>query len=74
MANRKKWITCGGRCISVCPWNKPMNPFHNMVRLVAIHSPARVKKILVRADILLYGRTRKIGGSDALQLFGQKAS
>ncbi|PKN66884.1 MAG: hypothetical protein CVU57_04785 [Deltaproteobacteria bacterium HGW-Deltaproteobacteria-15] len=60
MADRKKWITCGGKCISVCPWNKPLHPFHNLIRRLAIHSPAGVKKMLVRADILLYGRTVKV--------------
>lgn len=61
MAHRKKWITCGGKCIAVCPWNKPMNPFHNLVRFMAIHSPGIIKKALVRADVQLYGRSNKIG-------------
>ena len=53
-ANRKKWITCGGRCIAVCPWNQPTNPFHNSVRWMAIHSPAPVKKALVWAENKFY--------------------
>jgi reductive dehalogenase len=60
MADRKRWITCGGKCIAVCPWNKRMNAFHNLVRFLAIHSPAIVKKMLVRADVHVYGRTRKV--------------
>lgn len=48
--NRKKWGTCGGRCIAFCPWNKPKNPFHNTVRWAAIHAPQAVKKLLVRGD------------------------
>ena len=54
MARRKKWTTCGGRCIAVCPWNKPRNLFHNSVRRLAIHSPQAVKKLLVRADEKAY--------------------
>ncbi len=60
MANRKKWITCGGRCIAVCPWNKPDNAFHNLVRLLAIHSPHMIKKMLVLADKILYKRRKSI--------------
>jgi len=57
--NKKKWLSCGGRCISVCPWNKPLVPFHNMVRWAAIHSPTAVKKVLVRSDNLLYHRKKR---------------
>lgn len=57
--NKKKWLSCGGRCISVCPWNKPLVPFHNMVRWAAIHSPTAVKKVLVRIDNLLYHRKKR---------------
>jgi reductive dehalogenase len=53
-ANRQKWLTCGGRCIAACPWNQPRNGFHNLVRFLAIHSPASVKKALVWADDKLY--------------------
>ena len=60
MANRKKWITCGGRCIAVCPWNKPINAFHNLVRLFAIHSPPMIKKMLVLADKIVYRRKKSI--------------
>jgi len=60
MANRKKWITCGGRCIAVCPWNKPINAFHNLIRFIAIHFPGPIKKCLVWGDKILYARTQKI--------------
>lgn len=58
MANRKKWITCGGRCIAVCPWNKPINAFHNLVRFMAIHSPHVIKKMLVWGDKVVYERKK----------------
>jgi ferredoxin len=48
--NKRKWPSCGGRCIAVCPWNKPMNWFHNSVRWLAIHAPHSVKKFLVWGD------------------------
>ena len=57
--NKRKWTTCGGRCIAVCPWNKPMNFFHNLVRWTAIHSPRWMKKLLVRGDELTRRRTIK---------------
>lgn len=60
MTNRKKWITCGGRCIAVCPWNKPLNAFHNLVRFTAVHSPPAIKKMLVWADRLVYERKKRI--------------
>jgi reductive dehalogenase len=59
-ANKKKWTSCGGRCISVCPWNKGIKTRHNIVRWVAIHSGDAVKKLLVHADRMLYDRTKKI--------------
>jgi len=58
--NRKKWGSCGGRCMAVCPWNKPMNPFHNTVRWLAIHSPNFLKKFLVWGDEFVYRRKRQI--------------
>jgi len=58
--HKKKWPSCGGRCIAVCPWNKPMNLFHNAVRRLAIHAPAQVKKFLVQADIHAYRRSKTI--------------
>ena len=60
MANRKKWITCGGRCIAVCPWNKPINVFHNTVRFLAIRAPRSIKRILVWADKVFYKRRKSL--------------
>jgi reductive dehalogenase len=59
-ANKKKWLSCGGRCISVCPWNKPLNFLHNLVRWTAIHSPSAIKKTLVWGDQVFYGRRKSI--------------
>jgi reductive dehalogenase len=58
--NRKKWLNCGGRCIAVCPWNKPLNIFHNSVRWAAIHAPVTAKKLLVWADRFTYQRKKTI--------------
>jgi reductive dehalogenase len=58
--NKRKWPSCGGRCIAVCPWNKPMNWFHNSVRWLAIHAPHSVKKFLVWGDEIAYRRKKKI--------------
>jgi epoxyqueuosine reductase len=62
-ANKKKWLSCGGRCIAVCPWNKKQSFFHNMVRWMAIRAPAFIKKLLVWADIKAYGRRKSIKNS-----------
>jgi hypothetical protein len=48
--NKKKWTSCGGRCIAVCPWNKPIVSYYNMFRWAAIHSPTVIKKMLVWSD------------------------
>ncbi len=56
--NKRKWISCGGRCIAVCPWNKPFSSFHNLIRWIAIHSSRPVKKALIRADRLFYPPSR----------------
>ena len=61
-SNKQKWNSCG-RCITVCPWNKPLVPFHNIVRWIAVHSPAMVKKTLVSADKQFSGRTKKKNGN-----------
>lgn len=58
--NKKKWNTCGGRCISVCPWNKPINLLHNTVRSMAVRSPGAIKKALVWTDRKLYQRKKSI--------------
>lgn len=62
--NKRKWMSCGGRCISVCPWNKPLVPFHNMVRWAAIHGPTAIKRMLVRSDNLLYHSKKRTLGSE----------
>lgn len=49
-ANTKKWSTCGGRCIAVCPWNKPTTRFHNLGRWIAINFGPAGKKALVELD------------------------
>ncbi|MBW1780756.1 MAG: reductive dehalogenase [Deltaproteobacteria bacterium] len=59
-ANKRKWLSCGGRCISVCPWNKPLVIQHNMVRWLAIHAPAIIKKTLVWGDKVVYRRKKSI--------------
>jgi len=58
--NKKKWLSCGGRCISVCPWSKPLSSFHNMVRWTAIHSPSIFKKMLIWSDKVFYRRKKSI--------------
>jgi reductive dehalogenase len=58
--NKRKWPSCGGRCIAVCPWNKPMNRFHNSVRWLAVHAPHFIKKLLVQGDEIVYRRRKKI--------------
>jgi len=58
--NKRKWPICGGRCIAVCPWIRPMNWFHNPVRWLAIHSPSFVKRLLVQVDEITQKRQRKI--------------
>jgi len=58
--NKRKWPSCGGKCIAVCPWNKPMNRFHNSVRWLAVHAPHFMKKLLARGDEVVYRRNKKI--------------
>jgi len=58
--NKRKWPSCGGKCIAVCPWNKPMNRFHNTVRWLAVHTPNFMKKLLARGDEIVYRRQKKI--------------
>ncbi|MBC7294615.1 MAG: 4Fe-4S dicluster domain-containing protein [Thermoleophilia bacterium] len=60
-ANRKKWITCGGKCIAVCPWNQPQNVFHDAVRWLAIHFPRPFKRWLVWADRKVRRHSKRIG-------------
>ncbi|MDP2931648.1 MAG: reductive dehalogenase domain-containing protein, partial [Chloroflexota bacterium] len=58
--NKKKWTSCGGRCMVVCPWSKPPTIQHNMVRWLAIHSPGAIKRMLVRADRTFYRRKKSL--------------
>ncbi len=58
--NKKQWLSCGGRCLAVCPWNKPMNAFHNLVRWMAVHAPDPIRKLLVWADVKVYGRKKSL--------------
>ena len=58
--DKKKWTTCGGRCMAVCPWNKPGNIGHNTVRWLAVHSPSFVRRGLIHADRILYRRRNKL--------------
>ena len=58
--NRKKWTPSGGRCISVCPWNEPLNIYHNVIRSQAVRIPVGGKSMLVRMDRLMYPRKRSI--------------
>ena len=56
--DKRKWLSCGGRCIAVCPWNHKLNAVHNLVRWMAIHSPTPVKKVLAKMDRRVYNRQR----------------
>lgn len=58
--NKRKWPSCGGRCIAVCHWVKPMNGLHNPVRWLAIHGPASVKRFLVWMDDITQRRRMRI--------------
>ena len=59
--NRKKWSTCGGRCIIACPWNKPINFSHNLMRWVAVHVPLKGKRMLIWGDKAIYHRGKAPG-------------
>jgi reductive dehalogenase len=58
--NKRKWLSCGGRCMSVCPWNHEMNAFHTVARWLAIRSPTAVKRMLVEMDKRVYHRRRTL--------------
>nr|WPM93863.1 reductive dehalogenase [uncultured prokaryote] len=58
--NKEKWLSCGGRCIAVCPWNHELNTLHNTVRWMAIRAPRGIKKLLVQMDRKLYQRDRRL--------------
>jgi reductive dehalogenase len=52
-----KGLMCG-RCIKVCPWNKPPGLTHNMVRLMIKHTPFLNNLIIKMDDICGYGQTK----------------
>ncbi len=60
VVNKKKWLSCGGRCIAVCPWNKETSPLHNLVRWLAVRSPQTLKKTLVWMDRKVYHQKKSI--------------
>jgi len=45
-----------GRCIKVCPWNKPEGWTHNIVRWMVKHAPFLDKLIVKMDDIWGYGK------------------
>jgi len=45
-----------GRCIKVCPWNKPEGWTHDLVRWMAKHTPFLDKPIVKMDDIWGYGK------------------
>lgn len=55
------WCQAGtdcGRCISVCPYSHPDNPFHNFVRYGIRKNPL-FRKLALKMDDLIYGRKPK---------------
>ncbi len=48
-----------GRCIKVCPWNKPERWTHDLVRLIVKHTPSLDKLIIKMDDICGYGKQVK---------------
>ena len=48
-------VQCG-RCIKVCPWNKPSGWTHNMVRRMIRHTPFMDRIIVKMDDIWGYGK------------------
>ncbi|MBA7679793.1 3-chloro-4-hydroxyphenylacetate reductive dehalogenase [subsurface metagenome] len=45
-----------GRCIKVCPWNKPRGWTHDMVRWMVKHTPFMNRLIVKMDDVWGYGR------------------
>lgn len=65
------WKTIGsdcGHCISVCPYTKPDTLVHRMVRFYISRNPIN-QKIALFMDDLLYGRIKKIPGSNPGTIF-----
>lgn len=48
-----------GRCIKVCPWNKPDGWTHDLVRWMIDHTPFMNGPVIKMDDILGYGRPDK---------------
>jgi len=48
-----------GRCIKVCPWNKPERRTHDLVRWMVKHTPSLDKLIIKMDDIWGYGKQVK---------------
>ena len=48
-------VQCG-RCIKICPWNKPSGWTHNMVRRMIRHTPFMDRIIVKMDDIWGYGK------------------
>lgn len=48
-----------GRCIKVCPWNKPRGLIHDVVRWMVRHAPWLDKPLIKIDDILGYGTQHK---------------
>ncbi len=45
-----------GRCIKVCPWNKPKGWLHDRVRWMVLHTPWLDKSLIKMDDIMGYGK------------------
>ena len=45
-----------GRCVKVCPWNKPEGWIHDLVRLTIKHTPFMDKFIVKMDDVFGYGK------------------
>jgi len=45
-----------GRCMKVCPWNKPQGWTHDVVRWLAMHAPFLDRPIVKMDDIFGYGK------------------
>ena len=50
-----------GRCIKVCPWNKPRGWTHDIVKRMVRHAPWMDKLIIKMDDVWGYGKENKKG-------------
>lgn len=53
-----KGVSCG-RCIKVCPWNKPQGWTHDLVRWMINHTPFMNSFIINMDDVWGYGKPNK---------------